>query len=145
MKRTECRKCRTALLVAVVLLLVVCGMTLIFQVFVRNEEILLENEDSKLLSLAQSVDRSVVSYLGRYETNLAYITGQRGFLEAENTWLTTGESEDLLFRLQENLVAQYDMTKAVLVIWEREIVLSTDENTVYHFPEEGGMVGDVSI
>lgn len=145
MKRTECRKCRTALLVAVVLLLVVCGMTLIFRVFVRNEEILLENEDSKLLSLAQSVDRSVVSYLGRYETNLAYITGQRGFLEAENTWLTTGESEDLLFRLQENLVAQYDMTKAVLVIWEREIVLSTDENTVYHFPEEGGMVGDVSI
>ena len=64
MKRTECRKCRTALLVAVVLLLVVCGMTLIFRVFVRNEEILLENEDSKLLSLTQSVDRSVVSYLG---------------------------------------------------------------------------------
>lgn len=129
----------------IVSLLITCGMTLIFRVFKQNEQILLQNEDTHLAGLAQSVDRSVVSYLGRYATNLDYITGRRGFLEAENTWLTTGKSKDLLLRLQENLVAQSEMTKTVLVILNQEIVLSTDGNTNYHFPDEGGIVGDVSI
>ena len=136
---------RTILMLAAILLLVAIGMTMIFRVFEHNEEVLLHNEDSQLIGLARSVDRSVVSYLGRYATNLDYISQRRGFLEAEHTWLTTGESEDLLFRLQENLVARSEMTKAVLVLWDREIVLSTDGDTEYHFPDEGGAAGDISI
>lgn len=132
-------------MLAAILLLVAIGMTMIFRVFEHNEEVLLHNEDSQLIGLARSVDRSVVSYLGRYATNLDYISQRRGFLEAEHTWLTTGESEDLLFRLQENLVARSEMTKAVLVLWDREIVLSTDGDTEYHFPDEGGAAGDISI
>ena len=136
---------RAVLMLAAILLLAAIGMTMIFRVFARNEEVLLQNEDSHLIGLAQSVDRSVVSYLDRYAANLDYISERRGFLEAEHTWLATGESEDLLFRLQEAIVARSEMTKAVLVLWNREIVLSTDGNTAYHFPSEGGAVGGISI
>ena len=145
MKPCKFGKCRVPLVLLAVLLLIGSGMGLVGRVFEQNENVMVQNQDAQLLGLAQSVDRSVVSYLSRYATDLSYVTGRRGFLDAEETWLATGESEDLLFRMEESLIMQYQMTHAMLAIRDEKIILSTNGSTDYYFPKQAGREGDVSI
>lgn len=145
MRLCKSGKYRVWLALAAILLFVGSGMVMIGRVFEQNEEVALQNEDAQLLGLARSVDRSVVSYLSRYASDLTDITGRRDFLEAEEIWLTTGESEALLFRMEEDLAARYQMTHGVLAIREEQILLSTSGSADYHFPREAGREGDVSI
>ena len=127
------------------LLLIALGLVMVFQVFRQNEDNLLENEDGHLLKLAASVDRSAAGYLSRHAADLSYVVSRRDFLEAESTWLATGDARDLLFRMEEGLVSQYEMSHAMVVVEGETVLLSTNGRTDYTFPFEAGKKGDVSV
>jgi len=145
LKKAARQKRRIILLSSAVLLLVSCGLTLIFQVFSQNERVLLQNEDRQLLALAESVDYSIAGYLKRCSADLDYLTEQRSFLEAEALWLETDDSSGLLSQLRESQLAQHDTAKAVLVIQNREVLFSSDGATDYRFPGEDAITGDISV
>ena len=119
-----------------VILLIGIGMFLIAQGFVRYGQLFLDNQDEQIYYIARSVDRNIASMLEQLEENLRYVVGRRGFVEAQENWRTTGNTEDLLFRLEENLLIQNQMISTMLVVWENEIVLSTDGDMTYELPEK---------
>lgn len=145
MNKSVLQRFESVMLVLASVLLIASGMFFAYRVFEQNERNILNNEDKHLVSLAESVDRSVVSYINRYTTDLSYVIARRGFLEAEETWLTTGDSADLLYRMEEGLVSQYQMSRAMLVVEGEDVLLSTDGRTDYTFPFAEGKRGDVSI
>ena len=114
MEPVKRRKQRFFLGLSLILLLIVTGLGMVYRVFDRYGDILLASEDDQLFRLARSVDRSVESYLNRYGTNLIYVTERRGFHTAEETWRTTGDTAELLYRMEENVLAQDDLIQAVL-------------------------------
>lgn len=145
MKLDKQKKRRFFLLMGLGLLLVALGLSLVFRAFNQNTLQMRDNEDGQLMGLARSVDRSVVSYLNSCADNLTYVTGRWGFLEAENLWLTQGESGELIRRLNENLVSHQELIAAALVLQDGAVVLSTSGRTDYRFPPQAGREGEVSI
>ena len=122
MEPVKRRKQRFFLGLSLILLLIVTGLGMVYRVFDRYGDILLASEDDQLFRLARSVDRSVESYLNRYGTNLIYVTERRGFHTAEETWRTTGDTAELLFRMEENVLAQDDLIQAVLALYAQGTV-----------------------
>lgn len=145
MEPVKRRKQRFFLVLGLILLLIVTGLGMVYRVFDRYGDILLASEDDQLFRLARSVDRSVESYLNRYGTNLIYVTERRGFHTAEETWRTTGDTAELLYRMEENVLAQDDLIQAVLAIQDGVVILSTGGRTDYRFPPRAGREGTVSI
>ena len=145
MEHVKRRKQRFFLVLGLILLLIVTGLGMVYRVFDRYGDILLASEDDQLFRLARSVDRSVESYLNRYGTNLIYVTERRGFHTAEETWRTTGDTAELLYRMEENVLAQDDLIQAVLAIQDGVVILSTGGRTDYRFPPRAGREGTVSI
>jgi len=139
------RKQRFFLVLGLILLLIVTGLGMVYRVFDRYGDILLASEDDQLFRLARSVDRSVESYLNRYGTNLIYVTDRRGFHTAEETWRSTGDTAELLYRMEENVLAQDDLIQAVLALQDGAVFLSTGGRTDYRFPPRAGREGTVSI
>lgn len=145
MEPVKRRKQRFFLVLSLILLLIVTGLGMVYRVFDRYGDILLASEDDQLFRLARSVDRSVESYLNRYGTNLIYVTERRGFHTAEETWRTTGDTAELLYRMEENVLAQDDLIQAVLALQDGVVFLSTGGRTDYRFPPQAGREGMVSI
>ena len=145
MEPVKRRKQRFFLVLGLILLLIVTGLGMVYRVFDRYGDILLASEDDQLFRLARSVDRSVESYLNRYGTNLIYVTERRGFHTAEETWRTTGDTAELLYRMEENVLAQDDLIQAVLALQDGVVFLSTGGRTDYRFPPRAGREGTVSI
>lgn len=145
MEPVKRRKQRFFLVLGLILLLIVTGLGMVYRVFDRYGDILLASEDDQLFRLARSVDRSVESYLNRYGTNLIYVTERRGFHTAEETWRTTGDTAELLYRMEENVLAQDDLIQAVLALQDGVVFLSTGGRTDYRFPPQAGREGMVSI
>ena len=145
MEPVKRRKQRFFLGLSLILLLIVTGLGMVYRVFDRYGDILLASEDDQLFRLARSVDRSVESYLNRYGTNLIYVTERRGFHTAEETWRTTGDTAELLYRMEENVLAQDDLIQAVLALQDGAVFLSTGGRTDYRFPPRAGREGTVSI
>lgn len=145
MKLNKRKKRRFFLLLGFGLLLIMLGLSLVIRAFDQHTLQMRDNEDEQLMGLARSVDRSVVSYLNSCADDLTYVTGRRGFLEAESLWLSQGESEELIRRLNENLVAHQELIEAALVMQDSTVVLSTSGRTDYRFPPQAGREGDVSI
>ena len=119
-------------------LLIMIGMFFIGKAFTEYGQIFLKNQDEQLYHLAQAVDRNIENLLERYGKDLEYVIGRRGFLEAQQTWVDTGDTEDLLFRMEENIVAQDGMIKAILAMKDEEVFLSTDGQTDYHMMRYAG-------
>lgn len=145
MEHVKRRKQRFFLVLGLILLLIVTGLGMVYRVFDRYGDILLASEDDQLFRLARSVDRSVESYLNRYGTNLIYVTDRRGFHTAEETWRSTGDTAELLYRMEENVLAQDDLIQAVLALQDGVVFLSTGGRTDYRFPPQAGREGMVSI
>lgn len=145
MEHLKRRKQRFFLVLGLILLLIVTGLVMVYRVFDRYGDILLASEDDQLFRLARSVDRSVESYLNRYGTNLIYVTDRRGFHTAEETWRSTGDTAELLYRMEENVLAQDDLIQAVLALQDGAVFLSTGGRTDYRFPPRAGREGTVSI
>ena len=138
MEHVKRRKQRFFLVLGLILLLIVTGLGMVYRVFDRYGDILLASEDDQLFRLARSVDRSVESYLNRYGTNLIYVTDRRGFHTAEETWRSTGDTAELLYRMEENVLAQDDLIQAVLALQDGAVFLSTGGRTDYRFPPRAG-------
>ena len=137
--RTEQKiKRRFIIEMVVVLVLIIAGLFMIASAFTSYSQVIINNQDEQLFHLAQAVDRNIESILERCEENLDYITKRRGFLEAEMLWRETGETEELLFRLEENILAQDEMVSSMLAMKGSQVILSTNGNLDYKFLHEVG-------
>lgn len=116
------------------ILLVIGGVLMLAQTFTYYNELSLERQDRQLQDMAEAADESIAIQLNNLRADLSYVLGRRGFLQAEAEWMETGRTEELLFRMQENLVAQNPLIQTMLAIRDGEIVLSTDGITDYEFP-----------
>lgn len=100
-------------------------------------------QQQKMLSdVADSVDRSAMGYLQIYRQTLEYITGRRGFAEAEALWAGSGDARELAMRMEENLLSQNMQIQSLLAVADDRVIASTDGNTGYQVP---GFEGDVHL
>ncbi|MGI5972331.1 MAG: sensor histidine kinase [Oscillospiraceae bacterium] len=129
---------RFFLTLGLTLALVVTGMVMIGRVFQKYESIILTGQDDQMFGLARSVDRSVASYLSRYRSNLIYVTQQRGFQSAVETWRESGEPGQLLERMRENILFQDSLITGMLALREGEVLLSTEGEGSYRIPAGAG-------
>ncbi|MCI5705050.1 MAG: ATP-binding protein [Pseudoflavonifractor sp.] len=129
---------RFFLTLGLTLALVVTGMVMIGRVFQKYESIILTGQDDQMFGLARSVDRSVASYLSRYRSNLIYVTQQRGFQSAVETWQESGEPGQLLERMRENILFQDSLITGMLALREGEVLLSTEGEGSYRIPAGAG-------
>lgn len=123
-----------ALVLAVSCLL--AGLLVAYHIFAQFRENIISQREEKLSEVADSADRSMIGFLQIYRNTLEYVTGRRGFVEAETIWAQTGETEDLLFRMEENLLNQDMEIKTLLAIDDDGILLSTDGNFQYTISEK---------
>ena len=121
---------------ALAVLLLSAGFLSALQVFSSFRSNIIAQHEEKLADIAASVDRSIQGYIQIHRDILRYVTERRGFLEAEQHWEQTGSTEELLFRMEENLLNQDLHIKTLLAIREGTVLLSTDGNTGYQLPEE---------
>ena len=121
---------------ALAVLLLSAGFLSALRVFSSFRSNIIAQHEEKLADIAASVDRSIQGYIQIHRDILRYVTERRGFLEAEQHWEQTGSTEELLFRMEENLLNQDLHIKTLLAIREGKVLLSTDGNTGYQLPEE---------
>lgn len=121
-----------------VLFFIAAGLMMSGHVFTQYGQLIVRNQDEQLFHLASSVDRNINSLVERCETTLDYVARRRAFLEAEETWKTTGKTEDLLFCMEENLLVQDNLITVMLMLEQGEVRLSTDGNLGYTLLEEAG-------
>ena len=118
------------------LICMISGFVMAYRVFGQFRDNIISQHGEKLADVADSVDRSARGYFQIYYDSLDYVTGRRGFAEAESLWHDTGDTEELLFRLEENLLNLDMQVKNILAIHDGEVILSADGNTRYVLPEE---------
>jgi len=124
------------------IVMIVIGAVVLANSFAHYNELSLARQDSQLVGMAQAADESMAAQLSIYRRDLGYVLGRRGFTEAENLWRLTGDSQALLSRMQENLIAQNPLIHALLVIQDGQVVLSSaQDGTDYYFPT--GMEGSL--
>lgn len=123
-----------AILLACVFL--VAGFFTTYRVFSQFRRSIIDQHEEMLTDTANSVDRSIQGYLRIHRDSLDYVTGRRGFLEAEAAWAETGNVEELMLRMEENLLTQDLRIKSFLAIHDGEVILSTDGDMGYMLPEE---------
>ena len=121
---------------ALAVLLLSSGFLSALQVFSSFRSNIIAQHEEKLADITASVDRSIQGYIQIHRDILRYVTERRGFLEAEQHWEQTGSTEELLFRMEENLLNQDLHIKTLLAIQDSEVLLSTDGNTGYQLPKE---------
>lgn len=134
MKGSRCGKRCFFLLFAAAILLVIVGVGMLAQVFAHYNELSMARQDSQLQSMAKAADRSIANLLDNLRTDLSYVLSRRGFAQAEAGWAQGGETDDLRYRVEENLISRNSYIHAMLAIREEEILLSTDGCTDYTFP-----------
>lgn len=117
------------------LLVIAASLTALYRTIGRSQAQVLAEYDRQLMGIAEAVDRNAASTLEYYGEALEYVVGRRGFLEAERQWLDGGDAEPLLRRMKENLVAQAEAARAMIVLRGGELVLSTNGRTDYRFPQ----------
>lgn len=132
-------------LIAISALLIVTGIIMLRHVYDQYPAAILQNEDAHLQEMARSVDRNIESYVSQFSADLAYVTQRSGFLESEALWRASGETEQMLFRLSENLAAQNEMAHAMLALQDDRVFLSTDGHLDYYFPPMAGIRGEISL
>lgn len=135
MERQKKKKRFFFLELIIVCLLMGVGLLSIGKTFDRFRQEFLKNQDSQLFHLAQAVDRNIDSLFDRFQTDLEYVVGRRGFLEAEEIYRETGDTEELLYRLEENLLAQDELIASMAALYDGEVFLATDGRTQYQFFE----------
>jgi len=123
-----------SLLLGAALLMVITGVMVMSQTFAYYNELSLARQDGQLEETARTVDESMTMLMTDLREDLCYVLERRGFLQAQQGWLEGGDTEDMLFRMNENLVMQSPLIYAMLAVREGEIVLATSEDVSYHFP-----------
>lgn len=139
LKSAKRRRFIAYILLSLAILLIVVAVGTLVHTFSKYNALSLSRQDSQLVEIAQAVDTSMHNQLNSLRENLRYVITRRGFLLAEQTWISTGNSEDLLNRMQENLVSSSLMVHAMLAITGENRILSSSANDSYYFPD--GMEG----
>ena len=135
MTRSKSRRWFFYIALPAVILLILIGITMLWQTFKEYNVLSLRRQDNHLQEMAQAVDAYMTAQLTNLRDNLRYIIDRRKFLEAENRWHTSGSTESILDRMQENLVVGNPLIDSMLAIQGDEIVLSTAGMLNYYFPE----------
>lgn len=112
------------------------GFAVACRVFSGFRQNIIAQHEQMLTDTVNSVDRSIQGYIRIYRDSLDYVTGRRGFLEAEAAWAETGETAELLLRMEENLLNRDMHIRTFLAMDGSRVILSTDGNTDYLLPEE---------
>ncbi len=130
------------IMLSIAALMIVIGSVVLANSFAYYNELSLTRQDHQLVEMAQAADESMATQLSLYRRDLGYVLDRRGFVEAEKQWLLTGDTQALLTRMQENLIAQNPLIHALLVIQDDQVVLSSAaDGTDYYFPT--GMEGSL--
>jgi len=116
------------------LILVIGGVLMLGRTFTHYNSLFLQRQDQQLQGMVHAADENIAIQLTNLQEDFVYILQRRGFALAEAQWLESGETEDILFRMQENLIAQNPLIQTMLAIREDQILLSTDGVTNYYFP-----------
>ena len=105
------------LILGAALLLIVTGTVLIKRVINLYSMMIQEDKDADHMDLTYSLDQNIAGYIERYSESLAYVVQRRGFQSAEDIWKSTGDTEELLFRLNENLLIQDELVTAMVSVY----------------------------
>ena len=129
-------KIRRAIAGLLAALLLFAGFFMAYRVFLQFRENITHQHGEKLSDIANSVDRSAEGYFQLYHDSLEYVTGRRGFVEAEDKWAETGDAEELQYRLEDNILYQDMQARTILAVHDGALLLSADGNMGYALPEE---------
>ncbi len=132
----------TYLLLAAAMIMVISGVAVMSQTFAHYNALSLARQDDQLEEMARTVDESLAMLITDLREDLNYVLNRRGFEQAEQQWIESGDTENILFRMNENLVMQSPLIHELLAIQEGKIILSTTGRTDYFFP--AGMDGQLS-
>lgn len=101
MEEIKRQRRRSLLILGAALLLIVTGTVLINRVINLYSMMIQEDKDADHMDLTYSLDQNIAGYIERYSESLAYVVQRRGFQSAGDIWKSTGDTEELLFRLNE--------------------------------------------
>ena len=130
---------------ALALLVILLGLAMMAGVFHRSQQLLVDGQDGQLMKTAQSVDNNIMGHFVWYCSDLEYITSRRGFLAAEEIYLSGGEADSLLYYLRESPLPKTVMVESMLVLRRGRAVLSTGDSAAYEPLGPIGEIGDVGI
>lgn len=120
-------------MLAAALALIIAGSVMVCRVVAEYQRLILAEQDEQLANLADSMDSNLRNIIYRCQTGMRYVIGRQGFRQAEQDWLETGSTGDILFRMEENLTNQDSIVTTMLALAGNRVVLSTDGCTDYDF------------
>lgn len=109
----------------------------------RNYDI--KVQDQGLEDTMSAVDGTLTYMCDHYISELNYITGRPGFIEAEKKWMETGEANDLLQRMKGNLIDVDPMFRSILMVYKGRVLLSTDGKMDYWLPVSSSQEAKMDI
>ncbi len=111
-------------------ILIICALILCIVTFDIQKNAMYGSEDAHLQQLAQSIDYNLTSTLSYAQKALQSLNADYNINVAQRDWLKSGDSEELLNLMRDSMAAKELSSKALLVIKNSEVVLSTVDNTV---------------
>ena len=141
MKNKGYRRWLVYLLVTAAVLMACISVTVLMRTFNQYYELSLQRQDSQLEKIAQAADVTMANHLRSFREELRYVITRRGFMEAERSWYEEGETDDLLGRMQENLISSNPLIHNMVVVRDGEIALTAESGENYTFTR--GMAGEL--
>lgn len=141
MKNKGYRRWPIYLLVTAAVLMACISVTVLMRTFNQYSELSLQRQDSQLEKMAEAADITMANHLNSFREELRYVIGRRGFMEAERSWYEEGETDDLLGRMQENLISSNPLVHNMVVVRDGEIALTAESGENYTFTR--GMEGEL--
>ena len=135
MNRTETRRLPYYLMLISAILLIATGVVMLADTFNQYNALSLQRQDAQLENMAEAADASMATQLSSFREELRYVIGRRGFLEAEKLWHETGDTAELLSRMQENLIASNPLIHNMLAVQGETIFLFSAGDQRYYFPD----------
>ena len=126
MKGRKMQKIWILAVLAVALVLIIAGSVMVARVVSDHQRLILAVQDQQLANLVDSMDSNIRNIIYRCRTGMRFVISRQGFRQAECTWLETGSTQDLLYRLEERLTYQDSIITAILALDGDSVVLSTD-------------------
>lgn len=146
MKKMEYTRRHFGIIIFAMVLAIAIGVALTVRMFLHYSELILENTDNQLISLARSVDLSAESELGRYTENLVHTLEHEECKKIEEDWLSgLAQDKEMQAVLAESLLGQDEKVTDVLVLKAGEPVLSLSGRLDYQLFEENDTVDDVIV
>lgn len=126
-------------------LTIIIGFLLISSAFDKYHVHVQGNVDGQLTQFAESVDRSLESYLGRYSHELVHVTEHLELKAAEQVYGETGNEEIWINKIRTNLINSTEGIAAVLLMEKERVLISTEKGKSYYFPSREHTGGEVEI